>query len=72
MLNQKINVDQLNPANLINTYRRFGPFGPAYQIIDISRYLTNGEVLMNIHVLESNEDLEYPVSSILNDPLEAN
>ncbi len=60
----------MTPEHLINTYRRFGRFGPAYQIVGISHKLENGDILMKIHIFESNENIEYPLSNILNDPLE--
>ena len=60
------------PQHLLNTCRRFGPFGPVYQIMRISRQLEDGEVLMNVHIFENNEDVEYPLSHILKDPLEVN
>ena len=72
MLNHPLKIQTTVPEHLINTYRRFGRFGPAYHIIDISRELKSGDVLMKVHVFESNEDIEYPLSNILTDPLEAN
>ena len=58
------------PEQVKNTFRRFGSYGPVYQIIDISSKLQVNEVLMKVRVLETNETLEYPFSSILNDPQE--
>ncbi len=73
MLNQRVTkTHRTIPESLVNTYRRFGRFGPAYQILGIIRKLDSGDILMKIHVFESNEDVEYPLSNILNDPLEAN
>lgn len=63
--------DQRMAEKLINTYRRFGKFGPAYQIISIGSVQPNGEILMRILVLESKEKLEYPLSKILSDPIAA-
>jgi hypothetical protein len=60
------------PEQLLNTYRRFGRFGPAYQVIGIIRQLEGGDCLMKVHVVESEEDVEYPLSNILNDPAEVN
>lgn len=57
------------PEHVKNTFRRFGHYGPVYQVIDVSK-LHGKEILMKIHVLETNEALEYPFSSILNDPQE--
>lgn len=58
------------PEELINTYRRFGQFGPAYQVVGISRTLPNGDTLMKIQILESHEITEYAISDILEDPIE--
>jgi hypothetical protein len=40
--------------------------------MSVSRNLKSGDVLMKIHIFESNEDVEYLLSNILNDPLETN
>ncbi len=69
MLNQNSNMI---PSHLVNSCRRFGRFGPVYQIMSVSRNLKSGDVLMKIHIFESNEDVEYLLSNILNDPLETN
>lgn len=70
MLNRSLKIQKTMPEHLVNTYRRFGRFGPAYQVISISRKLESGDVLMKVHVIENNEDIEYPLSNILIDPLE--
>ncbi|MES2141806.1 MAG: DUF5397 family protein [Pseudomonadota bacterium] len=62
-------MHKLHPEHVKNTFRRFGPYGPVYQIIDVSK-LHGNEILMKIHVLETNEALDYPFSSILKDPQE--
>lgn len=72
MLNQDSNMPTIKLDYLVNTCRRFGRFGPAYQIMSIIRHLDSGDILMKVHVLESNEDIEYPLSSILNDLVEMN
>ena len=63
---------EIKPEQLIDTYRRFGRLGPAYHVIAISRKLEGGDALMKIHILESNEDTEYPFSKIIMDPEEDN
>jgi Family of unknown function (DUF5397) len=72
MLNTPSKKRGPTPEYLINTYRRFGRFGPAYEIMGISQKLKSGDVLMKVHIFESDEDVEYPLSNILNDPLETN
>jgi len=72
MLNRSKKISGIIPEQLVNTCRRFGRFGPVYQIMSISHKLENGDILMKIHVFESNEDIEYPLSNILDDLLETN
>ena len=55
---------------LVGTIRRFGLVGPAYEIVAAAAPSTAGEAQMRIHVLESDERLDYPVSAILVDPTE--
>ncbi len=57
---------QLRPRNvddLVGTYRTFGRVGPAYEVIA----KVNGEKV-HIRVLESGEELDYPVRDALEDP----
>lgn len=63
-------LDKLTPEGTVDTCHRFGRFGPAYQVTGISRALESGDTIMTIHIFESNEDMEYPFSSVLNDPTE--
>ena len=49
---------------LIGQVRRFGPVGPAYEVIDIR---ASGEPL--IEVVESGERLDYAMSELLGDPM---
>lgn len=37
---------QILPEHVKNTFRRFGPYGPVYQIIGVSRKLRS-DVLLN-------------------------
>ncbi|HEX8381989.1 MAG TPA: DUF5397 family protein [Sphingomonas sp.] len=53
---------------LMGTIRRFGLVGPAYEIVAPAEAAASGEPQMRIHVLESDEHLDYPVSAILADP----
>lgn len=53
---------------LKGTCRSFGNIGPAYQIGDIVRILDDGDCLMEITLVESNEVIEYLLSNILKDP----
>lgn len=53
---------------LMGTIRRFGLVGPAYEILSPAEPSPAGEPQMRIHVFESDERLDYPVSAILTDP----
>jgi hypothetical protein len=58
------------PASLVGTWRRFGLFGPVYEIISVENKLPNGDVLMRVRVVESGEELDYRFADILDDPEE--
>jgi hypothetical protein len=53
---------------LVGSIRRFGLEGPPYEVIGLAAKSSAGEAQMRIHLLESNEDADYPVSEILRDP----
>ena len=48
----------------IGDVRRFGPYGPAYEVIDIK---ANGD--LRIVVIETGERLDYAQSEFLADPI---
>jgi hypothetical protein len=54
------------PPNLIGTYRSFG-IGPVDQILGPS--MKNQRGLARIIVIESGEELDYPIADILTDPI---
>ena len=55
---------------LIGSVRRFGLVGPPYEIVGIASPSSAGEPQMRIHLLESDEDADYPVVDIFNDPMD--
>lgn len=55
---------------LIGSVRRFGLEGPPYEVIGPAAGSPTKEPQMRIHLLESNEDVDYPVCDILADPVE--
>lgn len=59
-----------NPRTLVGSWRRFGTAGPVYQIIAIGRGIANDQPLLRIRVVESGEELDYPVVKALDDPPE--
>ena len=50
-------------ADLIGSYRRFGEIGPAYEVLAIA-----GPGRVRIVVLESGEEVDYPVREVREDP----
>jgi Family of unknown function (DUF5397) len=53
---------------LVGSIRRFGLEGPPYEVTGPATASSAGEAQMRIHLLESGEDADYPVSEILRDP----
>jgi hypothetical protein len=53
-----------DPKELVGQFRRFGPDGPAYQIVRLS---TEREAF--IHVVYSGEELDYPITEIMTHPI---
>ena len=49
--------------SLVGSYRRIGHFGPAYEVV---RVLNAREALITL--LETGEQVEYPIVGILTDP----
>ena len=50
------------PEALVGTFRRFGSGGPVYEVLAIRN---DGTAL--IRVVESGEELDYPIAKILDD-----
>ena len=55
---------------LIGTVRRLGLVGPPYEVVGPAEPGIDGEPQMQIHLIESGEDVEYAIAAILNDPVE--
>lgn len=62
------NFEQVMANQITNDFRRFGRFGPVYQVMGMSRETEKGDLLMKIYVFETKEEIEYPFSNILQDP----
>ena len=60
----------IRPEQLVGTWRRFGPVGPVYEIMEAGPELPNGDRLMRIRVVESGEEVDYRFHDILDDPRE--
>jgi hypothetical protein len=63
-------IQVVEPQVLIGTWRRFGRTGPGYEIIAQSGRSASGSRMMRIRVLESGEELDYPLDEVLDDPRE--
>jgi len=59
-----------DPQALIGTFRRFGAFGPVYEILGVGAKEPRGDCRMKVRVVESGEIVEYAFSNILDDPKE--
>lgn len=53
---------------LLGTFKTFGAYGPAYQIIAPVRQLADGDWLMRVRLLETSEEVEYRYTHVLDDP----
>lgn len=54
---------------LIGEVRRFGPEGPPYEVVGPTKSSDGGELLVSIHIIETGEDVDYPLHDLLQDPL---
>lgn len=55
---------------LVGSFRRFGQFGPPYEVVGPGTPGKAGEARMRIRLLETGEEAEYGVEHILTDPIE--
>ena len=53
---------------LVGSIRRFGLVGPPHEVLGPASSSESAEALMRIHLLESDEDVDYPAADILSDP----
>jgi len=57
-------------GTLVGSIRRFGLEGPAYQVVGPARTRDDGRVRMHVRLIESGEELDYPVEDLAADPVE--
>ena len=57
------------PRSLIGSWRRFGSVGPVYEIVGVTEKVAD-RPQMRIRVLETGEELDYPLTDLLDDPAE--
>ena len=55
---------------LIGSIGRLGLVGPAYEVLGTATLGPDGEPQMRIHLFESDEEVQYAIADILNDPME--
>lgn len=51
------------PGAAIGTVRRFGPHGVLYEVLQV-----NGTESARIRVIETGEELSYPIAKLIRDP----
>jgi len=54
---------------VIGSVRTFGRVGPMYEVLTTSGAATGSDVVLRIRVVESGEELDYPLAAALDDPL---
>ena len=54
----------VDPASLVGQFRRFGEFGPAYEILRV----VDGETVY-VHVYTNGDEVNYPIIEALSDPI---
>ena len=65
---KRAEAETVDTVTLVGSIRRFGLEGPPYEVVGIAQPSTSGAAQMRIHLLESDEDADYPVNDILRDP----
>jgi len=61
-------IEGFPAPELIGAFKTFGPFGPPYQVVKPIRRLDDGDWLLQVHQLETGEDVEYRYTHVLADP----
>ena len=58
------NAEQNPETSLLGSFRTFGEFGPVYECLKIV-----AADMLRVRVLDSGEEIDYPVQSALEDPI---
>lgn len=58
----------ISPESVIRKVKTIGKFGPIYQVIKELYKKDDGDTMMQVVLVESNETIEYPLSNIEVDP----
>ncbi|WP_298476898.1 DUF5397 family protein [Phreatobacter sp.] len=61
---------RIDPAALVGSCRRFGLYGPVYEILAVGTVSASEGLLMQVRVVTTGETVDYPLTDILDDPLE--
>ncbi len=56
------------PSVPIGQFKRFGPFGPKYEVGEPIKLLNNGDWAVNVTLVETGEVVEYSLAELLDDP----
>jgi len=54
---------------VVGSFRTFGRVGPVYEVLAAVEPAIGANVMLAIRVLESGEELHYPLNDALDDPL---
>lgn len=57
-----------SPAELVGSYRRFGDFGPVYEVRRVEAELPDGDTLLHLLLPETSEEVDVPYSIVLRHP----
>lgn len=61
-------MSQIQPRNLVGSWRRFGAVGPSYQIIAIVGPTPDGtDTVIKIRLAETGEETEYSLNRAVDD-----
>ncbi len=55
--------------SIIGSFRTFGRNGPVYEVLRAIEPVAGDRVMLRVCVIESGEELDYPLSDALDDPV---
>jgi len=67
---KRTEADMVDMSALVGSIRRFGLEGPPYVVVGPAAAGKDGRPRMHVRVLESGEELDYPVEDLVADPCE--
>ena len=57
-----------SPSELVGSFRRFGDFGPVYEVRAVVGDLPDGDVLLHLQLPETEEELNLRYSQVIRHP----